>query len=172
MPQVLARLEQTLRALEAPVVSVAPLGIYENAMVAHFEVLVISLLVFAAVAAGIGTLGLGSAVSVSVVERTRELGVLRAIGAAPSKITAGLVIEGVSVAVVSAVASLILGGLLAWALGSLVGVVSFALPLPFTLSGAAAVAWGAGVILLSAAATWWPAQRAARQSVVSALRYV
>src|SRR5712691_2156129 len=54
---------------------------FEDAQTGHVYILVFALIFMAMVMAVVGTLGLASAMSTSVIERTREFGVMRAIGA-------------------------------------------------------------------------------------------
>ncbi len=62
-----------------------PVWILHNAVAAHMKVLVNSLLGMALLMALVGMLGLTSTISINVLERTREIGVMRAIGATPQK---------------------------------------------------------------------------------------
>lgn len=60
----------------------------------------------------VGALGMASATGINIMERTREIGVLRAIGATPKMIYSMFVIEGMLVSI----ASILLGIMLAWPL--------------------------------------------------------
>jgi putative ABC transport system permease protein len=170
--EVIAQVEQRLGGVDDRVVQVVPLGVYENAMVAHFEILMMALLALAALTAVVGALGLSSAVAVSVLERTRELGVLRAIGASGSQVRNIVLAEGMLVGGLSLTVAGTLGLALAWGLGAVIGRMSFALPLPLTPSYAAAAAWALAVIALSALASALPATRAARLTVREAINHV
>ena len=50
---------------------------------------------------GVGALGLASALSVSVLERTKEVGILRSLGATPFKLAKTFASEGAAIGVVS-----------------------------------------------------------------------
>ncbi len=63
----------------------------------------------------VSALGMASATGINIMERTREIGVLRAIGATPKMIYSMFVIEGMVVSI----ASILLGLLLAWPLSIL-----------------------------------------------------
>jgi putative ABC transport system permease protein len=164
--------ERRLAALGSRVVEVVPLGVYENAMVAHFEILMKALLALAALTALVGALGLSSSVAVGVLERTRELGVLRAIGASGTQVRNIVLAEGVLVGAFSLVIACGLGLALAWGLGTAIGLMSFALPLPLRPNYGAAAAWALAVVTLSALASALPATRAARLSVREAINHV
>ena len=164
-----AELEHALDAAGAPLESVLPLSVFKNALVAHFQLLMKTLLGLAALTALVGALSLGSAMSNAVIARTRELGVLRAIGASSRAVRRAVLVEGFLVGALSVFAAALLGGALSFVLGSVLGQLSFKIPLPWTFSVPAIVAWTAGLCLLTLLATWWPAARAARLSVREAL---
>lgn len=162
-------LERVLDGVGAPLESVFPLSVFKNALVAHFELLMKTLLALAALAAVIGGLSLGSAMSIAVIARTRELAVLRTLGASRRQVGRTILLEGLFVGALSLVAAAGLGGLLALIVGHAIGQLSFKIPLPWTFSWSALGLWGLGMLLLTLLATWWPAARAARLSVRDAL---
>ncbi len=99
----------------------------------------------------------------SVTERTREIGVRKALGAKPSDIRQQFLVESIVLATI--------GGLLGVAMGwGLAGLVSLASPLPARVSVwsiALALALGAGVGIIFGV---YPASRAARLDPITALR--
>lgn len=161
--------ESMLDAAGAPVEAVLPLAVFKNALVAHFEVLMQALLALAALTAVVGGLSLGSAVSNAVIARTRELGVLRAIGASRQQLRRAIVVEGFVVAALSVVCAAAFGSMLSLGMGTLLGKLSFKIALPWSFSLPGLAAWSAGLALVTLLATWWPATRAARLSVREAL---
>jgi putative ABC transport system permease protein len=163
------QLERALDAVGAPLESVLPLSVFENALVAHFELLMKTLLALAALTAVVGGLSLGSAMSISVIARTRELAVLRTLGASRRQVSQTILLEGLLLGALSLVSAALSGGALAWIVGSLIGELSFKIPLPWTFSWSAIGLWGLGVLLLTLLATSGPAARAARLSVRDAL---
>lgn len=87
--------------------------IYDHLNIILTVVVLLSLLVLV-----VSALGMASATGISIMERTREIGVLRAIGATPKRIFQMFVAEGM---IVSA-ASILLGLLLAWPLSQIASV--------------------------------------------------
>ncbi len=166
------KLERDLDAASLPVRSVEPLSVFRNAMVAHFEILVKTLMALAALAAVVGALGLGSAISIGVLERTRELGVLRAIGASAKRIRQLVLIEGALVGVLSIGVATASATLLATLLGWVIGQLSFKVPLPLSMSWPALALWAAVATVLSLVSAWAPAWRAGRTSVRDSLNFV
>jgi putative ABC transport system permease protein len=61
----------------------------------QFAIVVVMLLALAMIMAIVGGIGLMGALSISVVERTREIGVMRAIGARAPTLLGMFVLEGV-----------------------------------------------------------------------------
>jgi putative ABC transport system permease protein len=114
----------------------------------------------------IALMGIANTLSLSIHERTRELGLLRAVGQTRAQTRAMVRWESVIVALFGTIGGLGLGLFLAWALVSALagaGFGSFAVP---KLSLAVVVALGALVGVLAAVR---PAYRAARMNVLSAI---
>jgi putative ABC transport system permease protein len=119
----------------------------------------------------VGGMGLASTMSLAVLERTREIGVLRAIGARHSSIFALIEVEGLVIAALGWVVALPLSMPMSAALSSAFGEVMFSVPVrPFpSLSGASS--WLLLAAIVSIVACALPARRATRISVAAALSY-
>lgn len=115
----------------------------------------------------IALIGLGNALSLSIHERTRELGLLRAIGLARGELRSSVRWEAVITAVVGTTIGLGLGTFLGWglvrALAAQEGFVSFQAP-GGSLAVVLALSVTAGVV-----AAIRPARRAARLDVLQAI---
>jgi len=146
-----------------------PLAELRTAMADHIGMLITSLVAMAIVMAIVGALGLTSTMSVSVVERTREFAVMKAVGATPRRIIALLNHEALFIGALSWVAALILAIPLTALVDGLVGRLGFVAPLPFELSPTAALEWLTLVVGVASLATFLPARRASQMSVASAL---
>jgi putative ABC transport system permease protein len=136
-----------------------------------FSVLIYLLLAMAVLVALVGSIGLMSAMSINVVERTREIGVMRAVGATATAIVGVFVLEGVIVGLLSWLLAVPLSAPGAYALSSVVGQAIVQIPLDFAYSVRGALLWLLIVVLLSALASLWPALRALRVSVRESLAY-
>ena len=137
----------------------------------QFDIIMSLMLVMALLAAAVGSVGLMSTMSINVVERGREIGVMRAIGASALAIAGIFVAEGVLVGVLSWLLAVPLSYPGARLFSNLVGVSIFEVPLDFSYSGTGVVLWLGAVVVLSALASLWPAMRATKVSVREALSY-
>jgi putative ABC transport system permease protein len=130
----------------------------------------IFLLVFAGVALFVGSFIILNTFSMLVAQRTKELALLRALGASRGQVTRSVLLEALVLGVVGSTIGL-LGGLgIASALRALFG--SFGLTLDGALVfGARTVVWAYVVgILVTLFAAYLPARRAARTAPVAAMR--
>jgi putative ABC transport system permease protein len=138
---------------------------------AAFGVLIYLLLAMAVLVAVVGSIGLMSTMSINVVERTREIGVMRAIGATAAAVVGVFVVEGVLVGALSWLLAVPLSAPGAYALSSVVGQAIVRIPLDFAYSVSGVLLWLLIVVVLSALASLWPALRATRVSVRESLAY-
>jgi putative ABC transport system permease protein len=138
----------------------------------HLYVLVVVFLLVASVMGVVGLIGLSSTMSANVIERTREFGVMSAIGASASTVRRIVVAEGVFIAVSSCVVAVVLALLLTAIMDTGLGNLFLSAPLPFRFSVIALLAWIAAIVLGAALATLAPASRASRLTVREALAYL
>src|SRR5690554_421018 len=127
------------------------------------QMLVYGLLWLAVVIALVGT---ANTLSLSVFERTRELGLLRAVGQDRRGVRATVRAESVIVAVFGAAGGLVLGSLLCWGLiraaAAQEGFGMFRLPVSTALVVLVVAVAAGGVV------AWRPARRAANLDVLEA----
>lgn len=138
------------------------------AQAGHIYILVFALGFIAVMMALVGTLGLASALSTSVIERTHELGVMRAIGARSGDVKKCLLNEGLFTGLMSWMIAVPLSSPISMGVGRVLASISNQ-PLSLTLSPGAAASWFVIVVLASAAASVYPATRASRLTVRQAL---
>ena len=138
----------------------------------HMVMIYVFLIVASSIIAAVGGLGLMTTMSLNVLERRREMGVLRAIGATPRSVWMIVAGEGVLIGVLSWA----LAALAAWpvskALGNLLVSLMFQSSLDFVFELRGLVIWLAVSILLGLAASLLPAWHASRVTVREALAYV
>jgi putative ABC transport system permease protein len=117
----------------------------------------------------VGFAGLASTMSTNVLERTREFGVMSAIGAPARAVRRLVVLEGVFIALVSCVIAALPAALLTLLMKDYL---PMPVTLPFQISGVGVVIWVVVVVLGAALATLAPASRASRLTVREALAYL
>ena len=138
----------------------------------HSVILVGVILLIASTIGIVGLIGLGSTMSTNVIERTREFGIMKAIGASGSTIRRLVVFEGVFIATVSCVVAVIPAMALTWAMGAGLGNLFLSTPIPLEVSAQGIAVWILVVIVGAALATLAPASQAARLTVREALAYL
>jgi putative ABC transport system permease protein len=143
----------------------------EGATSGHVYIFIFALILISAVMAVVGALGLASSMSTSVVERTREFGIMRAIGARSRIILRNVVSEGGFIGLLSLLIAVPLSLPLSWGVGYLVGMMSFRAPLPLILSPWAILIWLIVILVGSIGASAYPARQAARLTVRETLSY-
>lgn len=137
----------------------------------QFNVITLLLTIMALLIALVGGLGLAGTMSINVLERTREIGIMRAIGASNGRLLQLILAEGILI------------GLLSWAIGGIlalplsqflsgqVGILFTGAPLIATFSVDGVLIWLAGVIMLAVVASGLPAWNATRLTVRDVLVY-
>jgi putative ABC transport system permease protein len=138
---------------------------------ASFDILVVLLLIMAVLLAVVGGLGLAGAMSLNVIERTREIGVMRAIGADRRHIIGIVMTEGLVIGALSSFVGAFLAVPLGRALSDAVGNTFMESPLIFTYPWQGLVLWLFVALGVAAAASALPAWNAAAMSVREALAY-
>ena len=146
-----------------------------KSLLTFFRVLDLLLLIFSSLALAVATLGIINTLVMAILERRREIGVLKALGAADGDVKRLFFVEAGVMGLV--------GGLLGVGFGWLIGrVLNFATEIYLhrqNLPGVQifSVSWGLVLfamgfaIIVSLAAGLYPASRAARLDPVQALRY-
>jgi len=138
---------------------------------ASFGMLTNVLLIMVILAAAVGAIGLASTMSMNVVERRREIGVMRALGAS-SRVVAGMCVgEGMLMGGLSWLLAVPLSVPGSHLLGHLVGLALLEVPLEFAYATGGMGLWLLIVLGLSALASLLPALRATQISVRQSLAY-
>ena len=137
----------------------------------NYGILVSFLLVMAVLLAVVGGLGLAGTLWLGVLERTREVGVLRAIGAGNGTVMRLVVAEGVAVAGVAALISIPLAVPAGEALSQAVGELFLGGPVSYDFAGGGALLWLALALAVALVAGALPALRAARMRVRELVAY-
>ncbi|HWR43604.1 ABC transporter permease [Sporomusa sp.] len=137
----------------------------------QFDILTVFLLLMAVLLAVVGALGLMGTMGINVLERTREIGIMRAIGASGVAIGKVFVVEALCIGILSWLLGVILALPVAALLSYQVGVLFLQSPLAFSFSFLGVGIWLALSTLLAVLASLLPAWNAARLSVREVLSY-
>jgi putative ABC transport system permease protein len=167
--ELVRRLERELVAEGYPVEMVIPFSELRTAVGDHVLVLVRSLVAMAAIMALVGMLGLAATAGMNVLERTREIGVMKALGAAPATLSRRILREAMTVSVASWILGVAASLPLTLFLDRLIGMLGFLAPLPMEVSWCAVALWAALVAGTSLLAAWLPARRAGGLPIREAL---
>jgi putative ABC transport system permease protein len=137
----------------------------------HMLMIYVFLIVTSAIVGGVGGLGLMTTMSLNVLERRREMGVMRALGATPRLVWLMIVAEGIVIGLLS----WSIAALLAWPISKMTGdflvQVMFRSGLDFTFEPVGLLIWLLVSITLSGLASFLPAWKASRTTVREALAY-
>jgi putative ABC transport system permease protein len=137
----------------------------------QFAITISMLLTLAIIMATVGGIGLMGALSISVVERTREIGVMRAIGARSITITGMFVTEGVLQGLFSWSVAVPLSFILGRPMSNALGQVLMDNNLDYQYNYQAVLVWLAAILVISSLASILPARNATRISVRESLAY-
>jgi putative ABC transport system permease protein len=139
--------------------------------VESLDTLVVFLLIMAILTAIVGAMGLTGTMGMNVLERTREIGVMRSIGADDRAVMRTVIAEGVVIGMISFALAIVLSIPFTYLLSTIVSLAVFQTPIDtvFTLTGYGI--WLGLVLLLSALASILPARNAARLTIREVLAY-
>lgn len=139
--------------------------------VESLSILVTFLLIMAVLTAIVGAMGLTGTMGMNVLERTREIGIMRAIGADDRAVMRTVIAEGVVIGLISFVLAVILSIPFTYLLATIVSLAVFEAPIDviFTFTGYGI--WLGLVLVLSALASILPARNAARMTIREVLAY-
>ena len=138
---------------------------------AQLDVLIVLLLAMVVLIAIVGGLGLAITMSLNVIERTREIGILRSLGAQSGVVRRVVIVEGLVIGLISWAVSVPCSIPLAIWLGNSLGNSLLARPLDYIFSVPAILMWLGLMLVISVIASVIPAQSAARLTIRDALVY-
>lgn len=138
---------------------------------AQTDVLVYFMLGMAVMIAIVGGLGLMGTMSINVLERTREIGVMRAVGASNGDIQSIVIVEGMVIGLISWAISILFAIPITGILCFGVGMAILTAPMPAVYGVTGIIAWLIFTLVLATIASALPARRASRLTVRDTLAY-
>ena len=135
------------------------------------DILVIFLLIMALLTAAVGAMGLTGTMGMNVLERTREIGIMRAIGAGNNIIMLTVMVEGMVIGGISWVMSVFLAFPISVLLTNILSNTIFSTPIELSFTPMGFIIWLVLVLILSALASVLPARNAARMTIHEVLAY-
>jgi len=168
--QTLARAEERLEDAGYRVVNSSTAVELRERIASELGILVWFLVIMAVLLASVGIIGLTGTMTINVIESTREIGVMRAIGAQHISIYQIFITEGLTV------------GFMSWAIGAAIaypmstGLTSLlsgaiGIPLSYRFSWSGVGTWLGVIMAISFVASLLPAFRASQVSVRDAISY-
>ncbi len=136
-----------------------------------FTVLTAFLLFLALLTALVGSIGLAGTMSLNVMERTREIGILRAIGATDIALMRMVLVEGALIGMISWIMASILAFPISEIMSDSISLALFGGPANFGFTPTGFVVWLGVVVVLSILASIIPARSATRLTIREVLSY-
>lgn len=144
---------------------------YRKALEDHFLIIVSFLMIMAVLIIIVGGLGLMTTMSIQVIERTREIGVMRAIGASSHAIMQMIQMEGLVIGLVSWFVAIVIALPVSYQVGNIFGNIFFKAPLNFVIAPFSIWIWLGLLVVFSFLAGLFPGIKAVRLSVRDSLAY-
>jgi putative ABC transport system permease protein len=129
------------------------------------------LLMMAVLIAIVGSIGLAGTMSLNVLERTREIGIIRAIGASDRSVMELVMVEGLLIGLMSWIFGLLLAIPVSALMANAIILALFGATADFTFTPIGVFLWGIVVVVLSILASVGPARNATRLTIREVLAY-
>ncbi|GAB4399886.1 MAG: FtsX-like permease family protein [Anaerolineales bacterium] len=135
------------------------------------DILIVFLLIMAILTAIVGAMGLTGTMGMNVLERTREIGIMRAIGADDRAIMRTVIGEGFVIGAISFLLAIVVSIPLTYLLATIVSLAIFETPIDVIFTWLGYAIWLGLVLLLSVLGSILPARNAARLTIREVLAY-
>lgn len=165
------QLEEQFDSVGLDRISVSPSTERLQVLKDHLVVIQMFLLAMAALVAAVGGLALASTMGINVMERAREFGIMRAIGACSDDVLQIVVVEGIVISVLSWLAAIVISRPLSVIIGNFAGHIFIHTDLEHVFPPIAVALWLILVIFIGTFASAYPAWRETRLPVQQVLAY-
>ncbi|PWB71864.1 MAG: hypothetical protein C3F07_12980 [Anaerolineales bacterium] len=136
-----------------------------------FDIFIYFFLAMAILIAVIGSVGLASTMGINVMERTREIGVMRALGASSWNIQSIVIVEGMVVGMISWVISILFSVPITSVMAVGVGQLLFQKPMDVVYGLNGILGWLVGILVIGTIASALPARNASHLTIKDTLAY-
>jgi putative ABC transport system permease protein len=133
--------------------------------------LTIFLLFMAVLIAIVGSIGLAGTMSMNVMERTREIGILRSVGASDRVLMRMVLVEGLTIGMISYALAVLLSFPITKVMGDSMIQAIFGMPATMVVTSTGFIIWLIMVVTLSVLASLIPARSAAQLTIREVLSY-
>ena len=144
---------------------------YKKAVVEHLVVIMTMLIMMTFLLLLVGGLGLATTMSINVVERKRELGILRSIGVTDKKMYRLLLFEGITIGLISWFFALLIAMPISYYLGNKFFTIFFDTTLNFSISPLGILFWLLISIIFSFLAVLIPAKNISKMNASALIAY-
>lgn len=165
------RLDTTFRTMGYDVRSASTSADLRGNATLGLDTLTVFLLIMSGLTALVGSISLTGTMGMNVLERTREIGVMRAIGATDRQVMKLVIIEGGIIGLLSWFLAVLLAFPISYVMSYIINVSIFGIAGEFTVTLYGFLIWLGVVLLLSMAASLLPARNAARLTIREVLAY-
>jgi putative ABC transport system permease protein len=165
------RLEQWFQTKKYPVSLVFRKDQYKERVIDHLVVITSMLIMVTVLLIIVGGLGLITTMGINIVERIREMAILKAIGVTDKKLYGVTITEGFMIGFLSWAIAIIVSVPVSYYLGNKFFNIFFETSLNFNISLTGIVVWLGIIVLFSAVAVLVPALNANEQSISTGLSY-
>lgn len=163
-------LEQQLDDASLPISGSQTQDAQKETIANQLGILVTFLVIMAVILASVGVIGLTGTMTINVLESTREIGVMRSIGASHRSIFGIFITEGVVIGVMAwGIGAVLSWPFSRWLVQSLGDAMS--IPLSYAFSWVGVAIWLGLVIAIATVASLLPAWRASQVSIRDAISY-
>jgi putative ABC transport system permease protein len=166
-----AQLDSHFRDLGFQISEVEAGGTFVKTVTDMLGIVTTLLLIMALLTALVGSIGLAGTLSMNVMERTREIGVMRAIGAHNRIVIRLVVVEGLVIGLISFALATLLSFPITSALSNIISYAIFRSPADFAFTGLGLAAWFGVVLLMSTLSSAIPARSASLLTIREVLAY-
>ena len=144
---------------------------FRGVLLDHLVIIQSILLMAALLVILVAGIGLGSTLTVNVLQRTRKIGIMSTIGATPRKLATYVWLEGMMIVVLSWVAANLVAIPIGKKMGQVTGYMMSTTSVSVLPTWQSAFIWLGIVVILGSIASFYPARKAARLTVREAIAH-